>query len=221
MKRDENEVALSVWAVTCDALARGEQIFLLAPGAASEIRDLAHEEFWLLPDWERHEMQALTEPYQDRMRALEDLRHADRRARLKYYATVEYVEAFSSPRHLRGLDGDHTLTSRSVSDLFRYAEAAADSHRAPEGAVSLLVLRVYARPEASVVERDDVDPASGEGRTRARASAPDGLPRPLSRRWMRLPATLPTAEMDPVVDGERFVSLKAQLLQRTGAIRAV
>ena len=157
MKRDENDIALSLWAVTCDALARGEQIFLLAPGTAGEIRDLAHEEFWLLPDWERHDMQALTEPYQDRMRALADLRHADRRARLKYYATAEYVEAFSSARELRGLDGDHTLKARSVVDLFerragkRDAVEAADAGRGD--GVCLLVLRVHARPEAWVVDR--------------------------------------------------------------------
>ena len=38
---------------------------------------------------------------------------------------------------------------------------------------------------------------------------------------MRLPEPVPTAEMDPVVDDERFVSLKARLLPSTGAIRAV
>lgn len=230
MKRDQNAVALSVWAVTCDALARGEQIFLLAPGEIGEIRDLDHEEFWLLPDWERHDMQALTEPYQDRMRALEDLRHRDDRARLKYYATVEYVDAFTSHHDLRGLDGDHTLTSSSVVDLFEQSRAGRGAG-GPEGALSLVVLRVWARPEASVVAREDLGTASspadraadggdasgGDGLT----AVSDGLPRRLDRRWVQLPEPVPTAEMDPVVDDERFVTLKARLLQRTGAIRAV
>lgn len=237
MKRDENDIALSVWAVTCDALARGEQIFLLAPGEIGEIRDLEHEEFWLLPDWERHDMQALTEPYQDRMRALEDLRHRDDRVRLKYYATVEYVDAFTSHRDLRGLDGDHTLTSRSVGDLFERSEAR-ETAPGPDGALSLLVLRVYARPEASVAERDDLEPLSGGAGAggpgsagsgpatagtgaEARSAVAGGLPRPLGRRWVQLPEPVPTAGMDPVVEGERFVTLKARLLQRTGAIRAV
>lgn len=232
MKRDENDVALSVWAVTCDALARGEQIFLLAPGEIGEIRDLEHEEFWLLPDWERHEMQALTEPYQDRMRALEDLRHRDDRARLKYYATVEYVDAFTSHHDLRGLDGDHTLKARSVVDLFEQSEAGR-SRRGPDGALSLVVLRVSARPEASVVERDDLEPAPpSPGRDAGPGVGLDdpdddlsavsgGLPRRLERRWVKLPEPVSTAEMDPVVEGERFVTLKARLLQRTGAIRAV
>lgn len=229
MKRDQNDAALSVWAVTCDALARGEQIFLLAPGEIGEIRDLEHEEFWLLPDWQRHEMQALTEPYQDRMRALEDLRHRDDRARLKYYATVEYVDAFTSHHDLRGLDGDHTLKSRSVVDLFERDRGGGG----PEGALSLVVLRVWARPEASVVARGDLETAPPAGErddgSGAGAAGPDdgpravsgGLPRRLERRWVKLPEPVPTAEMDPVVADERFVTLKARLLQRTGAIRAV
>jgi hypothetical protein len=236
MKRDENDVALSLWAVTCDALARGEQIFLLAPGEIGEIRDLEHEEFWLLPDWQRHDMQALTEPYQDRMRALEDLRHRDDRARLKYYATVEYVDAFTSHHDLRGLDGDHTLKSSSVVDLFGQSRTGGGPG-GQEGALSLVVLRVWARPEASVVGRNDLEPGdravdlvgreitpSGPGADGADdglTAVADGLPRRLDRRWVRLPEPVSTVEMDPVVDDERFVTLKARLLQRTGAIRAV
>lgn len=238
MKRDDNDVALSLWAVTCDALARGEQIFLLAPGEIGEIRDLENEEFWLLPDWDRHDMQALTEPYQDRMRALEDLRHRDDRARLKYYATVEYVDAFTSHHDLRGLDGDHTLKSRSVVELFERTGAGVGRGGA-DGALSLVVLRVWARPEASVVRRGDLEPASPAGdRTPDGGAAPEagagaadpadettavsgGMPRRLERRWVRLPESVSTAEMDPVVEDERFVTLKARLLQRTGAIRAV
>lgn len=226
MKLDENDIALSVWAVTCDALARGEQIFLLVPGAIEEIRDLEHEEFWLLPDWGRHDMQALTEPYRDRMRALDDLRHADDRVRLKYYATAEYAEAFSSPHDLRGLDGDHTLKAAAVAGLFDRARSETDpggpgGDRDGAGAVSLLVLRVHARPEASVVERGDLEPGGSEGDAGAVPAVSGGLPRALDRRWVRLPDAVSTAEMDPVVGGDRFVSLKARLLQRTGAIRAV
>lgn len=234
MRRDENDLALSVWAVTCDALARGEQIFLLVPRAVGEIRELPREEFWLLPDWERHDMQALTEPYRDRMRALDDLRHRDGRARLKYYATAEYAEAFGSPRDLRGLDGEHTLNAGGVADLFGRGPEQGEEGEAG-GPVSLLVLRVYAVPAAEVVERGELSrigarggpeprggPASGDAAGVADGrSGHDGLARPLARRWTRLPRPAATAGADPVVEGERFVSLKARLLQRTGAIRAV
>lgn len=234
MQRDKSEIALSVWAVTCDALARGEQIFLMVPEAVDEIRELAHEEFWLLPDWERHDMQALTEPYQDRMRALDDLRHGDGRVRLKYYATAEYAEAFGSPRELRGLDGEHTLAAAAVAELFGHRGSAAGD-AAEDGAVSLLVLRVHRLPDAEVLDRSELGRVGSgtEARSRQTAAgegisdpgsdrgAPGGLPRPLRRRWIRLPAPTSTAGAEPVVEDERFVSLKAGLLQRTGAIRAV
>lgn len=234
MQRDENDIALSLWAVTCDALARGEQIFLLVPRAVREIRELPREEFWLLPDWERHDTQALTEPYQDRMRALDDLRHQDGRARLKYYATAEYAEAFGSPHDLRGLDGEHTLNAGAVADLFGGAPGG-DGDADGGGPVSLLVLRVYALPEAEVVERRELAPIGGGSRARTGDASPrvgasgaaggrtggSGLPRPLARRWTGLPRPASTAGADPVVEDGRFVSLKARLLQRTGAIRAV
>jgi hypothetical protein len=213
MDRDECDAALSVWAVTCDALARGEQVFLLAPGGATEMSKLEHTEFWLLPDWEGQRTQALTEPYQDRLRALDDLRHQDDRARLKFFATVEYLEQVTSPHDLRALDGEHTLRSGAVRGLFGGAGSAGAGES--EAGVSLLVLRVHARPEAAVVERRDLEPAGGGSSTSGR------LPGALARRWRRLPEPVSVADMDPVVRDERFLSLKAHILQRTGAIRAV
>lgn len=219
MEPDECDAALSVWAVTCDALARGEQVFLLAPGGATEMSELEHTEFWLLPDWEGQRAQALTEPYQDRLRALDDLRHQDDRARLKFFATVEYLERVTSPHDLRGLDGEHTLRSGAVRGLFGGAASPAGGEG--EGGVSLLVLRVHARPEAAVVERGDLERDGGRADGGGGSSAAGGLPGPLARRWRRLPGPVSVADMDPVVRDERFLSLKAHLLQRTGAIRAV
>lgn len=219
MDRDECDAALSVWAVTCDALARGEQVFLLAPGGATEMSELEHTEFWLVPDWEGQRTQALTEPYQDRLRALDDLRHQDDRARLKFFATVEYLERVTSPHDLRALDGEHTLRSGAVRGLFAGAGPAGAGEG--EAGVSLLVLRVHARPEAAVVERSDLEAGGGRPDGDGGPAAAGRLPDALARRWRRLPEPVSVADMDPVVRDERFLSLKARVLQRTGAIRAV
>ncbi len=189
--KDRNDAALEVWAPTADALARGEQIFTLLPDGGEDLRDLEHEEFWILPGWEG-DARRLTEPYQDRLRALLDLRHDDGRVRLGYYATAEYLERLQGPRDLRALDGDHTLCSAGVRSTF---EAA------PEGRVSLLVLRIRERSEAAVLPADAVEEAGG--------------------RWRRLPEPLPLAEAEPVTGDDRFLSRKARLLQRTGMLRAV
>lgn len=189
--RDRNDAALEVWAPTADALARGEQIFELLPGGGDDLRDLEHEEFWVLPGWEGH-ARRLTEPYQDRLRALLDLRHDDGQLRLGYYATAEYLEALQAPDDLRALDGDHTLSRAGVRETFE---------EAPDGRVSLLVLRVRERPEAAVLPADSVAEAGG--------------------RWRTLPEPLPVADPEPVVGSDRFLSRKARLLQRTGMLRAV
>ena len=187
------DAALAVWAVTADALARGEQIFVLLPGAAGQLSDLEHESFWLHPVWEVGDPRQLTEPYQDRLRALEDLRHDDGRIRLKYFATAEYLDALTVPEELRPLDGEHTLNFGAVRDLFGSS---------PEGRVGLLVLRVHERREAVMLPAEEM-PRSDQG------------------RWVSLPEPVPLGQVEPVLPGDRFVSEKARLLQRTGTMRAV
>lgn len=193
MLEDAVDAALAVWAVTADALARGEQIFLLAPSGAEQLLDLEHEGFWIHPVWKVGDPRRLTEPYQDRLRALEDLRHDDGRIRLKYFATAEYLDALTVPEQLRPLDGEHTLNFGAVRALF---------DDAPGGRVGLLVLRVYERHEAAMVPARE-------------------MPRSEDGRWISLPEPLPLGEMEPVLPDDRFVSEKARLLQRTGTMRAV
>lgn len=215
------DAALGVWAVTADALARGEQIFLLLPGGAADLSELEHEAFWIHPAWEAGDPLDLTEPYQDRLRALEDLRHDDGRVRLKYHATAEYLDALAGPEELRPLDGEHTLSFRGVRSLFEGA---------PEGRVGLLVLRVYERPEAVVVPADRVvrrGVAAGRPREGLAGPTPDAerpeddTAPPLRGRWLELPEPVPRGESEPVLADGRFLSEKARLLQRTGTMRAV
>jgi len=219
-------VALREWAVVCDALARGEQIFVLrddlplrdvedeAPdrgpaaatdgdgGPAGEERAagggpvgatpadradaLLHEEFWLWPEWEDQRAARLTDPYRDRKRSLDELRHRDGRVRLAYYATIEYVERITDPGRLLALDGEHALNARAVEQLTD---------------PTLLVLRVWRRPEAALVARDEARPGAGP--------------------WVRLPDPVPTEEAEAVVADERFLSEKARILRRAGSVRAV
>lgn len=190
-----SDAALGVWAVTADALARGEQIFVLLPGGPGGLPELDHEAFWIHPVWGAGDPRHLTEPYQDRLRALEELRHDDGRIRLRYHATAEYLDALDVPEALRPLDGEHTLNFGGVRALF---------DAAPGGRVGLLVLRVYEREETVVL------PAGAAAR-----------PDPREGRWISLPEAVPVGGSDPVLRDDRFVSEKARLLQRTGTVRAV
>lgn len=189
-----SEVGLREWAVHCDALARGEQIYLLRSmadtGGAQEDDRLPHDEFWLYPVWEGQRPADLTGPYRDRMRALEELRHGDGRVRIKYFATVEYLERIESVDRLLSLDGDHTLTARAVEDRVTREEG-----------VLFLLLRAYQRQEAAVLEQAAVErPAPG---------------------WARLGEPVATRGLEPVVPDEAFLAEKTRVLRRTGSIRAV
>lgn len=142
---DRVAAALRVWAPTADALARGEQIFeLLADGPAA-VAELPSSSFWILPAWEGPGETSLIEPYRDRLRAMEDLRHDDGRVRLKYFASAEYADRPSDADSLRAVDGDHTLNFGAVRRIFERS-----------GAVTLLVLRVYERSEAAVLSADRI-----------------------------------------------------------------
>lgn len=142
---DRVAAALRVWAPTADALARGEQIFELLADGPEGVAELPHSAFWILPVWEGPEETALTEPYRDRLRALEDLRHHDGMVRLEYFASAEYADRLPSAKALRSVDGDHTLTFGAIRRMFERS-----------GSVTLLVLRVHERSEAAVLSADRV-----------------------------------------------------------------
>ena len=190
-------MALRESAVVCDALARGEQVFVLRAdlpfheiegegadlGPADRADALLHEEFWLWPEWEDQRAADLTDPYRDRKRSLDELRHRDGRVRLAYYATVEYVERIADPARLLALDGEHALNARAVEEL---------------SDPTLLVLRVRRRPEAALVARDEARAGAGP--------------------WIRLPDPVPTEEAEAVVADERFLSEKARILRQAGSV---
>lgn len=186
-----NALALRPWAVHCDALARGEQIFLLCPEPGRASFSLVGEEFWLLPDWEAQRPADLIGPYRDRARKLDGLRHDDDRHRLKYYAVMDYRETVSEAHRLLRLDGEHPVNARAVEEL-----------ASPSGTeVQLLLLRVHELPVAGLLDR--TRPAPGDG------------------PWVELERGLETEALRPVLDDETYLSEKARILQLTGSVQAV
>lgn len=208
--RRRNATALKEWAVTCDALARGEQILLLrdaeiqvrrpsveATEAASSAPwedglDLPAREFWLYPTWDEQRIADLADPYRDRARRLLELHRDDGRLRLRYYATVEYGERVRSRDRLLALDVEHTLNAPAVEELYRGG--------AFPGAW-LLLLRVYERRDTAVL-REHPD---------YRRASP----------WVTLQAPVSTGQLKPVISDRVFLKEKARLLQLAGSIEAM
>lgn len=202
---DHRPLALAEWAVTCDALARGEQILLLrsdrlepteSGGGASLPRDV----FWLYPVASGQAASRVTDPYRDRLRALDRLERGDGRVRLQYAASAEHVERIDDRDRLMALDGHHTLNRSAV-------ERRLESSR-PHGLL-FMILRVYRRETAVVVDE------SPEMRA-AEGWIPLDGPEELALE----PGEL-EGEMEPVLAGSRFLERKAELLQLTGTMRAL
>lgn len=185
--------ALAAWAVHCDALARGEQTFLLRAGAPDAGRPVGTRA-WLLPRWRDQRPRDLTDPYRDRLEKLDALRQRDGRIRLQYVVSLEYRHTFDAPAPLLRLDGEHTLNARAVEELFQGT-----------GSASLLVLRVHQSPRALVLEPDGT--RAGKSGTR--------LP-----EWTDV-GRRPAVDTEPVLSDADFLEAKARVLQRTGSIRAL
>lgn len=185
--------ALAAWAVHCDALARGEQIFLLRPGAGEDDPPVGTRA-WLVPRWTPQRPRDLTDPYRDRLEKLDALRHRDGRVRLQYVVSLEYRDVIDHPAPLLRLDGEHTLNAGAVEERF---EAA--------GSLALLLLRVRRSPGALVLGSDEVGPRASEG------TVP---------RWVTVDRE-PVSNARPVLSDAEFLERKARVLQRTGSVRAL
>lgn len=204
VRSDDAPLALGEWAVTCDALARGEQILLLradlletdGTGPAS----LPREAFWLHPILEGQSASRMADPYRDRMRALNDLDRDDGRVRLQYAAAAEHVERIGDRDRLFALDGHHTLNRSAVEGLLETGE---------HGGILFMVLRVYRRPTAMVVEET------------AEMRDADGWVHVPGGQEARIDRSRIEGEMSPVLSDERFMERKAGVLQLSGSIQAM
>ena len=197
-------MALKEWAVTCDALARGEQILLLradrlesdgtGPGS------LPREAFWLYPTVEGQSASEVADPYRDRIRALDALKRDDGRVRLQVAATAEHVERIADRDRLMALDGHHTL-HRSAVDR-RLDDAG------PDGLL-LVILRIYSR-ESAVLAQETREMREAGGWVPVQGGGEAAIDRARVEE-----------SMSPALSDGRFLERKAELLQLTGHMRAM
>lgn len=204
VRDDEAALALKERAVTCDALARGEQILLLRSDdletEGTDPASLPREAFWLYPTLEDPSAAEVADPYRDRMRALDELDRDDGRVRLQYAATAEHVERIPERDRLMALDGHHTLNRSAVDRLLERTAGAG---------ILFAVLRVYRRPSAVVVEETQ-EMRSSRGWIEVEGNGAAALDR----------SRVETV-MSAVLSDERFLERKAELLQLSGSVHAV
>jgi hypothetical protein len=170
--------ALKEWAVTCEALAAGEQVVIIRKGGIGEKRfELPHPAFFLFPTY-AHQRPELVRPdaaerYADALQRREDPEHLP----LSLWAEVHDSYPIRDPAALDAIGGLQILTGDYANERLRWRRTQ------PLWAVVLRVARVAAPP---VLE---VGPEHGG-----------------CVSWVVLPESMALGTHTPVLDDVRFAA---------------
>lgn len=139
-------IGLKEWAVTVDAIARGEQTILLRKGGIREDGKhfkIEHEQFFLYPG-HYHEGEALLKP--ERRDLLDDSQPEDFDSvvDLAVFAEIEEVIEVSTEEQVRALDEFHIWSSEFAEKRFNWK---------PRHPLNLIIVRAHLlqQPQALLV----------------------------------------------------------------------
>lgn len=129
-------VALKEWAVVIEAVARGQQRFLLRKGGIAEGRrgfEVRHREFLLFPTWEHQQINSIRPPFHE---LFEQTRPSQAGVvRFRYLARVtDVLKAPPELEAMQALAGEHIWTPDYLSVRYNYR---------PERPLFILFLRPY------------------------------------------------------------------------------
>ncbi len=137
MLPDKCQMALKEWAVTVDAMAKGDQVLLLRKGGIHEDgKDfrVIHREFLFYPTY-LHQKEDLLQPaYQPALRKLLEQPQDNDRITFSYWARAEEVLEISEQKKVDNLEPHHIWTT---------AYAQSKLHWKPMLPMSVLLLRIY------------------------------------------------------------------------------
>ncbi len=170
--------ALKEWAVTCDALAAGEQVVIIRKGGIGEKRfELPHPSFFLFPTY-AHQRPELVRPdaavrYADALERRDDPEHLP----LTLWAALHDSYPIRDPEALEAIDGLQILTGDYANERLRWRRTQ------PLWAVVLRVARVADPPVLAV------GPEHGG-----------------CVSWLVLPESIALGTHAPVLDDPRFAA---------------
>lgn len=141
------QAALKEWAVVCEALASGRQIFLLRKGGIAEGKrgfELKHGAFALFPTWEHQQRDGLRPEFHG---LFERLRPADPdRIEIRYAARVAGVmRAPETPRALLRAAEHHVWAEPYIRMRYEYR---------PDLPLWIVLTRVFRLPGPRLIEND-------------------------------------------------------------------
>ena len=137
MLPDKCQMALKEWAVTVEAMAKGDQVLLLRKGGIHEDgKDfrVIHREFLFYPTY-LHQKEDLLQPaYQPVLRKLLEQPQDNDRITFSYWARAEELLEISEQEKVDNLESHHIWTT---------AYAQSKLHWKPMLPMSVLLLRIY------------------------------------------------------------------------------
>ena len=137
MLPDKRQMALKEWAVTVEAMAKGDQVLLLRKGGIHENgKDfrVIHREFLFYPTY-LHQKEDLLQPaYQPALRKLLEQPQDNDRITFSYWARAEELLEISEQGKVDNLEPHHIWTT---------AYAQSKLHWKPMLPLSVLLLRIY------------------------------------------------------------------------------
>ncbi len=137
MQPEQCHIALKEWAVTVQALARGEQILLLRKGGIHESSKdfrLLHPEFLLYPTYEHQKAELLQPAYQPALEALLEQPRDPGEITFTHFARMEEAVELSDQGKVDDLESHYIWTT---------AYAQSRLHWKPMLPLSVMLLRVY------------------------------------------------------------------------------
>ena len=137
MQPKQCHVALKEWAVTVQALARGEQILLLRKGGIHESSKdfrVMHPEFLLYPTYEHQKGELLQPAYRPALEALLEQPRDPSEITFTYFARMEEAVELSEQDKVDDLEPHYIWTT---------AYAQSRLHWKPMLPLSVMLLRVY------------------------------------------------------------------------------
>ena len=172
------QMALKEWAVTCRALARGEQVLLLRKGGIHEDgKDfrVIHREFLLYPTYEHQKSELLQPGHQPALDELLSLPRTANQITFSHFAKAEEVLEVSDQTKVDDLEPHYIWTTAYAQSRLRWK---------PMLPLSILLLRVYKME--TPVTAPFLPEYSG------------------CTSWVEILNDVPLGKMEPVLEDEEF-----------------
>lgn len=134
--------AFKEWAVSCDAMRRGEQILLIRKGGIREeggVFEISDSEFFLMPTYEHQNARLLKTEYLPRLEESQATRREPDVILIDSYAQVASIHKARDEEQARGVAHECIWNETYIKERFDFN---------PYDPLYLVVLRVYRLPKA-------------------------------------------------------------------------